>query len=257
MEVTPEIYAWFSSLNIVNPFLSLEDDNINNFKIPENIANLMLTGKYMDLILNDLQEAFNKVNQIKIDVMSKLKDLMDVKEGNNYIPNNIKSHNWSIIFDILQQFGINLNNSDLEKILQGDKTTFQKILTEIYDTLNSYLKEATLQKKKDGDKTKNIKSKDFDKLSKNRNSMNLNISQANETNSVNKEMINSTVMKKIIKENTLNINTLNQNKSYEECTSTLEFFILSLSRNFDMNPRQSVALLANNRKYLSILYKLI
>ena len=207
----------------------------------------------MDLILNDLQEAFNKVNQIKIDVMSKLKDLMDVKEGNNYIPNNIKSHNWSIIFDILQQFGINLNNSDLEKILQGDKTTFQKILTEIYDTLNSYLKEATLQKKKDGDKTKNIKSKDFDKLSKNRNSMNLNISQANETNSVNKEMINSTVMKKIIKENTLNINTLNQNKSYEECTSTLEFFILSLSRNFDMNPRQSVALLANNRKYLSIL----
>ena len=33
MEVTPEIYAWLTSLNIINPFLSYDDDPMNNFNI--------------------------------------------------------------------------------------------------------------------------------------------------------------------------------------------------------------------------------
>ena len=50
MEVTPEMYAWFTSLNIINPFLSLEEDSMNTFIIPEKIVNLLLGGKYMDII---------------------------------------------------------------------------------------------------------------------------------------------------------------------------------------------------------------
>ena len=42
MEVTPEMYAWFTSLNIINPFLSGEDDQMNNFVIPEKTINLLL-----------------------------------------------------------------------------------------------------------------------------------------------------------------------------------------------------------------------
>jgi len=80
---------------------------------------------------------------------------------------------------------------------------------------------------------------------------NFNLAQLNDTNSMN-EMNNST-MKKLVKDHTLNINTLDENKSYEDCLSALEFFIISLSKNLNMNPRQAVALLSNNRKYLSII----
>jgi hypothetical protein len=52
---------------------------------------------------------------------------------------------------------------------------------------------------------------------------------------------------------TVNINNIDPNKRYDECNSALEFFILSLCKNLDMKPRQAVALLSNNRKYLSII----
>ena len=49
---------------------------------------------------------------------------------------------------------------------------------------------------------------------------------------------------------TLNLNTLTLDKKLENSESPLEFFILTLSKNLEMKPRQSVALLSNNRKYL-------
>ena len=52
----------------------------------------------------------------------------------------------------------------------------------------------------------------------------------------------------------VNINQLDINKNYSECESTLEFFIISLSRNLKINPNQAVALLSNNRKYLLRLF---
>lgn len=52
---------------------------------------------------------------------------------------------------------------------------------------------------------------------------------------------------------TVNINNIDPNKNYDDCSTALEFFILSLCKNFDMKPRQAVALLSNNRKYLSII----
>ena len=65
--------------------------------------------------------------------------------------------------------------------------------------------------------------------------------------------MNRFTMKKLAQDHTLNINNLDENKSYEDCLSALEFFIISLSKNLNMKPRQSVALLSNNRKYLSII----
>ena len=48
----------------------------------------------------------------------------------------------------------------------------------------------------------------------------------------------------------IDINLLNENKEYSKCESTLEFFIISLCKNLNINPKQSIALLSNNRKYL-------
>ena len=53
--------------------------------------------------------------------------------------------------------------------------------------------------------------------------------------------------------NGVNVKTLNVNKEYSECESALEFFIISLCKNLNINSRQSIALLSNNRKYLTIM----
>ena len=54
--------------------------------------------------------------------------------------------------------------------------------------------------------------------------------------------------------NGVDINNIDISKSYSQCESTLEFFILSLSKNLNINPKQAVALLSNNRKYLLRLF---
>jgi hypothetical protein len=48
----------------------------------------------------------------------------------------------------------------------------------------------------------------------------------------------------------IDINNLNVNKNYKDCESPLEFFIVSLCKALEMKPKQAVALLSNNRKYL-------
>ena len=247
MEVTPEIYAWFTSLNIINPFLSLEEDSINSFVIPEKIVNLLLGGKYMDIILNQLQESYNKCNKVKMDFTSKMKELKEIGEDQEYISNSIKYTNWHIIAETLKQFELVYNEEEIMKVVNGDKDFLQKIITQIYDKFNEYLKN-TQNKENEKKKTKKLDSNNFDKKSK---KSNLNLGDLNDTKSMNE--INNSTIKKITQDHTLNINNLDENKSYEDCLSALEFFIISLSKNLNMKPRQSVALLSNNRKYLSII----
>jgi hypothetical protein len=52
----------------------------------------------------------------------------------------------------------------------------------------------------------------------------------------------------------VDLKSLDINKDYSNCESTLEFFIISLSKNLNINSRQSVALLSNNKKYLLRLF---
>ena len=250
MEVTPEIYAWFTSLNIINPFLSYDEDPMNNFILPEKTTNLLFGGKYFDIILKHLQDSYNKCYKVKMDFIFKLKELKQISEEEDYISNSIKNSNWSLIFETLKKFGINYAEEDLDKIINGDKIFLSKVLTKIYEVNSDFLKKANEK----GAKTKKMylgtsKNGEFDKTSKNSNNI---LNQTQTSQGIN-EIGNSAVMKKIIKDHTLNINALDQKKSYDQCNSALEFFILSLSKNLNMKPRQCVALLSNNRKYLSII----
>jgi len=252
MEVTPEIYAWFTSLNIINPFLSYDEDPMSNFILPEKTVNLLFGGKYFDIILKHLQDAYNKCYKVKMDFIFILKELKQISEDEDYISNSIKNANWSIIFETLKKFGINYAEEDLDKIINNDADFLLKVLTKIYELNSDFLKKAN-DKKNKGKKMilgTNKYSTDFDKTSKNSNNNILN--ETRTTQGLN-EINNSAVMKKIIKDHTLNINALDEKKSYEQCSSALEFFIISLSKNFNMKPRQCVALLSNNRKYLSII----
>ena len=55
-------------------------------------------------------------------------------------------------------------------------------------------------------------------------------------------------------QNGVDLKSLDINKNYSLCESTLEFFIISLSKNLNINSKQSVALLSNNKKYLLRLF---
>ena len=264
MEVTPEMYAWFTSLNIINPFLSLEEDSINNFAIPEKTVNLLLGGKYMDIIIKNLQDSYNKFHNVKMDFTSKMKEMKEIEEEPDNIPNSVKYVNWHIIGETLKQFNLDYKEEEIMKVVNGDKDFLSKILTDIYDKFNQYLKspnnkksknqnnqnnQNNQQEKKDNFKRmftvpkKSLDSNNYDKVSKH--------SNISDSKSMNE--INNSTLKKIAKEHTLNINNIDENKPYEDCLSALEFFIISLSKNLNMKPRQAVALLSNNRKYLSII----
>ena len=49
----------------------------------------------------------------------------------------------------------------------------------------------------------------------------------------------------------ININSIDITTPYSQCQNPLEFIIISLSNSFNITPRQSIAILSNNRKYLN------
>ena len=148
MEVTPEIYAWFTSLNIINPFLSYDDDPVNNFIIPERTINLLSGGKYMDIILKNLQDSYNKCYKVKMDFIFKLKELKNINEDEDYISNSIKKANWTLISETLKKFGINYSEEEIDKIINGDREFLLKVLKKIYEVNTDFLKKASEKKPK-------------------------------------------------------------------------------------------------------------
>ena len=81
MEVTPEIFAWLTSLNIINPFVSFSQDLVNDFQVPEKTVSLLMGGKFMDILIQPLQEAYNKFYKINEDYVSHLMKLKQIPDG--------------------------------------------------------------------------------------------------------------------------------------------------------------------------------
>ena len=125
------MYAWLTSLNIINPFSSTGNGSFNSYIIPENVINLLLGGKYMDIILQHIQDAYNKFNNNKINLILKINEIIDIDENQEYIPNSVKYANWNLISEILTQFGLNFSNDEITKVINGDKEILIKILNQI------------------------------------------------------------------------------------------------------------------------------
>ena len=66
MEVSPEIYAWLSNLDILNPFNAVNNDQPFSFIIPERIIQQFIGGKYMDIILKNLQDSYEKLYNLEL-----------------------------------------------------------------------------------------------------------------------------------------------------------------------------------------------
>ena len=310
MEVSPEIYAWLSALNIIDPFNETNRNGMNNYFIPEDTLNSLFNGEYIDLLIFDLQEAYNKYFQIRKDCSLKLKELVFKEKNFDKISEKTKFNNWNVINDALKIFGMKYSKNDLNKVVSGNNAILLKIINNIFNTITQYLKYAKKDKNKDNNSLNKIRN------IRDNNNLNLNISTnknqnitLNESNSNNKifQKENSTsilntsqneVLKNIITDtnnfsnnfnenylnnnlksnNNINNNILNNNINnndilnnkrplieyvdvdklspdtlYDNCTSTLEFFIVSLCKNFKIKPIQAIGLLSNNRQYLSVL----
>jgi hypothetical protein len=233
MEVTPEIFAWLTNLNVINPFESFSRHSINDFLIPERTISALFGGKYMDLIIEPLQSAYNNFYNKEKNYIYELKKLKQIPEGQEYIANNLKYNNWKIIFEVLAHFGLNFTENDLSLIIDNNIEQLKKIISKIYylyTKLNKTNDSEKLDLMFDINNTKFLTQKESKK------------------NNINNNNVNK--IKKKAKNAVLNINDIDTQKKYEYCSSVLEFIILSLCKNLNMRPRQAIALLSNNRKYL-------
>ena len=141
MEVTPEMYAWLTDLNIINPFSSLKTPTERNFILPEKTMELMIGGKYMDIILTTLQSAYNKFYKLRLDYLGKLSELKEISEDQKYISNSVKYANWHLINEILNKFGISYTEDQINQLINGDKEFLLKVITQIYYLCNQFLKD--------------------------------------------------------------------------------------------------------------------
>ena len=227
MNVEPEMYAWLTSLNILKPFDKNSMIDID-YVIPEKVIHLLMGGKYFNLILKNIQDLYNNYHNSNLDLRLQIKDLIDFEESQEYVPNSVRYENWHIISDILNKFGLELSEDEINKVINGNKDSLIKIMMNIYQLFKE-LNRPKVNKKNDN-KLLN-KEKDI-----------------NNNNNGRKKQ-------KRIKNDVINVKSLLENKPYEKCSSILEFFIMSFCKNFKKDPRHSLGLLANNRKKLSIICK--
>ena len=154
MEVTPEMYAWLTDLNIINPFSSLKSDVVGNFVVPEKTITLMLGGKYFDIILKTLQSAYNKFYKLKLNYLEKLEQLKDIADDQDYISNSVKYANWHLINEMLNQFGISYSEDQINQIINGDRDFLLKVITQVYYLCNQFLKDRGGKDEKNKNKSK-------------------------------------------------------------------------------------------------------
>ena len=332
MEVSPEIYAWLSALNIIDPFTETNKNGMSNYFIPENIVNSFFNGEYISLLILDLQKAYNKYHDIRKDCSQKLRELVFKEKNFDKISEKTKLNNWNVINDALKIFDIKYSKNELNKVVNGNNLILKKIIETIFNSVSQLLKYTKKGTNKDNNGLKinnksirdhlnlnmnfntNQKSiitfndsnnkifqkennitinasrnnnilrnfnKDDSSISvihnnsnynsmknlitnnteyndiineKNQNfqyteSIDNNIINNNNTNNINNDILNS---KRPLTEY-VDVNKLSEDTLYTNCTSTLEFFIVSLCKNFKIKPIQAIGLLSNNRQYLSVM----
>ena len=98
------------------------------------------------------------------------------------------------------------------------------------------------------------------KSNDNANSNSLNNSNSKNNNEKDNNEVNNSGIQDILSSKKplteyVDVSKLSNNTLYEKCETALEFFIISLSKNYDITPAQAIALLSNNRQYLSVLCK--
>jgi hypothetical protein len=280
MEVTPEIYAWLSELKILNieKTLIMKKEGI---LVDDSLCIKLTNGFFWEKILINLEKLYNKFYKIKLNYTHRFEDVIHLQEqfkGNNF-DKTLRYEIWKIIGEVITNFGIEMNEEQLKQITEKDYNGIKRLLKTIYllsneltkrnsenNHNNSYMDISDDSQKKKSNERNNTKNnqKNIDITDIKNSNGNGNLSNSTKINPAEKliekkneasRLDEKGAIKKTVKNlkkpaETLDLNTLTEDKKLENSESPLEFFILTLSKNLEMKPRQSVALLSNNRKYL-------
>lgn len=151
MKVTPEIYAWLTNLNVIKPHESISHNFVKDFIVPEKTVSSLFLGKYMDIIIQPLQDEFNKFYDKDENYILNLINLQQIPESKEYISNpaikKIKEENWKIIFDVLFNFGVKFDETEINLLVNNDKNELNKVITKIYKAYTKLSNSLTKYKK--------------------------------------------------------------------------------------------------------------
>ncbi len=322
MEVTPEVYAWLAEHKILNAEKTLLIRKDNTVIIDDSVTKSLINGYFMDKILYELENLYNKFYKIKLIYTQKLEEIKIHQQNikNSKMDKTVRNTIWKIIGQIIENFGIEVSEEKINLLSNGDNDTLKNLLKSIFTLANELKKRSNPDKSTDLNKydskksslvrnkspennfspNSKIKNPDLKSPNKNNNfsynqnssllkSKKINNNSLNNSSLINESNDNGKILnrdlnnikesslgqkssntnvnskttnkndgndiikgKLVLKKNSesLDLNNLNGNKNLDEAESPLEFFILTLSRSLDMKPRQAVALLSNNRKFL-------
>ena len=252
MELSPEIYAWLVSIDILDDSVYDKEKDINNKlnypqypNLPASVANFEF-GENGNIKLSETVTKQIVVGNFFPKLFSKMNILMNELYGNIYkddetlaqiVDNDqaqIKLHNWDLIIQSLKNYyGITFEDDFKTLLIAGDMKSFNDLFEKLYSfycELKSRIeKEINTKLLKENKQKEEIPIYEKEKLGE------LPKIRFNE-DIVDLDALTDEVAK---------LKQLNQTRS------VLEFIIVAICKSMSLNSKQAAALLTDNKKYLT------
>lgn len=209
MEINHELYAWLTSNGTISSSKSMKMKKNKAIILDEATVDKFRNAQINSLVLK-LEEQYNKFYKSKLNYSERLHDL----KQEDISTNSIRMYNWKILSQILNSFGLDIDESIYNKIISGNYEVLKEFLTTVH-----HLSE---------------------ELSKRSNLIATEI----------KEEVNPNSSGKKIGSDTIELNQVSESKDLGQTETLLEFFLLSLCKSLNIKIRQAAGLLSDNRKFL-------
>ena len=251
MELSPEIYAWLVSIDILDDSVYDKQKDINNKlnypqypNLPASVANFEF-GENGNIKLSQTVTRQINIGSFFPKLFSKINVLMNELYGNIYkddetlsqIVDNgqahIKLHNWDLIIQSLKNYyGITFEDDFKTLLIAGDMDSFKILFEKLY-TFYCELKSRI-------EKELNTKS-----LKENKQKEAVPLYEQEKLGELPKIRFNEDVVDlDALTDEVAKLKQLNQTRS------VLEFIIVAICKSMSLNSKQAAALLTDNKKYL-------
>ena len=252
MELSPEIYAWLVSIDILDDSIYDKEKDINNKlnypqypNLPASVANFEF-GENGNIKLNQTVTRKIMIGNFFPKLFSKINILMNELYGNIYkdddtlaqIVDNeqaqIKLHNWDLIIQSLKNYyGISFDDNFKTLLIAGDMKSFKILFEKLY----SFYTEL---------KSRIEKEKNTKLLKENKLKENIPIYEKEKLGELPKIRFNEDIVDlDALTDEVAKLKQLNQTRS------VLEFIIVAICKSMSLNSKQAAALLTDNKKYLT------
>ena len=252
MELSPEIYAWLVSIDILDDSVYDKQKEISNKinypnypNLPASVANFEF-GENGNIKLSETVTRQITVGNFFPKLFSKMNILMNELYGNIYkddetlaqiVDNDqaqIKLHNWDLIVQSLKNYyGISFEDDFKTLLIAGDMNSFNILFEKLY-TFYCELK-SRIEKEINTKLLKENKQKEI-----------VPIYQKEKLGELPKIRFNEDIVDlDALTDEVAKLKQLNQTRS------VLEFIIVAICKSMSLNSKQAAALLTDNKKYLT------